>query len=181
MSNDACFDNGISTLGEILLSTVSNANGSDPGGTGAFYAGILIKTGLTISCELPPDIENNIKNLIIKISDQSYNVVLDNNILYIVIIFITLLLLTIFIFLAIYMQSENATWILAIISIIVIIIAAVILFLALYNVYLKSFNNVKNYLTELDTILTKISGAIYNGVSCASIEPECTKYCKSCI
>ena len=120
---------------------------------------------VTLDLKLPPDIVTQIETIITKIRGES-SVVNKVNLLYVMLIFGTLLVLIIFLYLVIYLKNDTYTLIFGIISVILIIVAAIGLLYGVSSIYTSSSDNVSSYFTELGTLATDIKKAIDDGICC---------------
>lgn len=99
----------------------------------------LINAFKTFDCKLPDDIVN-------QITTESSTTVSTVNLLYVVVIFSTLIILTIFIFLGMYLEQYL---LFSILSIVLIILAAIILLFALNSIYKQSSDTVSILLNDI--------------------------------
>jgi hypothetical protein len=137
-------------LSNIVLGALRCPNpGGGPCSDPNFALNQLINAFKTFECTLPNDIVNQINN-------ESSSTISKVNLLYVVIIFSTLIILTIFIFLGMYLQQYL---LFSILSVVLIILAAIILLFALNSIYKISSDNVS-------ILLTNIQDAINNGYCC---------------
>ena len=92
-------------------------------------------------------------------------------------IFGTLLVLIIFLYLAIYLKNDTYTLIFGIISVILIIAAAIGLLYGVSSIYTSSSDNVSTYLGELVTLASGIKTAIEDGLCCLGGCANCNLLC----
>jgi hypothetical protein len=133
------------------------------------YGPIVDKLGKayqTFNCKLPKDIDTRIRALITQISNESSNAVKKVNVLYAIVIFITMWLVVVFLYLTIYLNNNTYTLVFLILSTIIIIIAALLLLFGANSIYNTSTTNVTNYLAEIGTIVTNIRLAGEEGFCC---------------
>lgn len=176
----ACISSGVISLLEIIdlvLQGSLDALNPNPCAPNSCYTIIIKKLGdayQTISCKLPKDIDTRIRALITLISNEASNAVKKVNVFYAIIIFVTLWLLIIFLYLTIYVNNNTYTLIFFIVSTIIIIIAALLLLFGANSIYNTSTTNVTNYLAEIGTIVTDIRLAGEQGLCCLGTCTLCT-------
>lgn len=172
-----CVDQGLTNLETILEKGFSQI-------FSLADALLLKQVWNTFKCNLPIDIEEQISQYITLITNQSSSAVSTVNLLYVVIIFVTLFILFLLNYIAIYMKNDGYTLTFAILTIIIIIAAAVILLLTTANTYSNSATNVTTYLTQIQDILFKIKDAGELGLcclgGCSTCKCNCDTGCTGC-
>jgi heme/copper-type cytochrome/quinol oxidase subunit 4 len=133
----------------------------------------LTKARQAFNCKLPKDVDTRIRALITLISNESSNAVKKVNVFYAIVIFVTIWLLIIFLYLTIYLNNNTYTLIFFIVSTIIIIIAALLLLFGANSIYNTSTTNVTNYLSEIGTIVTDIKLAGEQGLCCLGLNCTC--------
>lgn len=134
--DDACVDNGIQFLNGIITQILIAAYPNIPPTFPPPY--LIIEARLkeafnTFQCNLPPDLVEKITKTLSMV-----------NTAYIVVIFATFLLLVIFNYVAILVNSQPVTIGLFILSILVIIIAVAILYVWIQSIYSSAIETLNN-------------------------------------
>ena len=166
--DEACVDKGIKDLITIIEVIIQGAVCNDktqPCDISKKIIDQLTNSLNTLRCQLPKNISTKIETIITKIRAESSSVT-KVNLLYVMLIFGTLLVLIIFLYLAIYLKNDTYTLIFGIISVILIIAAAIGLLYGVSTIYTTSADNVSSYFTELNTLLTKIGKAVDQSFCC---------------
>ncbi len=147
----ACIDTGYNKFRAILKTAFETI----------FVGNTLIVESIisTFECSLPKDIINKLKLYINNIVSESSNIVSYVNLLYIITIYVTLLLLIIFVYLTIYLQNDSYTLLFVILSIIVIIIGALILYFGLNYIYNQSSTYITTQRDQLIGLINDIDRA----------------------
>lgn len=127
---------------------------------------VLLQVWNTFKCNLPKDIEEKVSSYVSRIQNESASAVTTVNLLYVIIIFVTLFILFILNYIAIYYENSSYTIAIGIFSLIIIIAAAVILLLMTSSTYSNSATNVSLYLTQIQDILFQIKDAGELGLCC---------------
>jgi hypothetical protein len=153
-----CIQEGLTNLENILSSGLQRLFGTD------FTK--LYRVWTTIKCNFPKDIEVRISGYITRITNESSQAVSTVNLLYVIIIFLTLFILIILIFLTIYYKNDTYTIAFGILSGIIVIAAAIILLFTTAGTYSNANDNVQLYLTQLNDLILEIRYAIDQGLCC---------------
>ncbi len=166
--DDACVNKGIMDLFTDLQVIIQGAvciDKTQPCDNSRKIIEPLNRSLATLRCQLPKNISVKIETIITKIRAESSSVN-KVNLLYVMLIFGTLLVLIIFLYLTIYMKNDTYTLIFGIISVILIVAAAIGLLYGVSSIYTSSADNVSLYFTELNTLLTKIGKAVDQSFCC---------------
>ncbi len=169
---DECVNTGISQLQTILGKITRGALCHNPNIDCPLSQEIIIQLEaalFTFRCKLPKNIIETIKTQITLLSTEQSNTTSQVNIAYLVVIFITLLLLVIFNYVS---QLTGLTLLFFILSIIIVIIAPVILYFWLQSIYNNSSENIKVIVEDIRILL--------NGIIEAGQESLCCLGCKLC-
>lgn len=146
---DLCYNQGITFLTDIINNILVHVYGS----TGATFIESRLRAAFnTFQCKLPTQLVN-------KITTISTNVISQTNTAYLVVIFITFLLLVIFNYVALLLQTRDAIIIFFALSIFIIILAAVVLYLWINSIYSTAA-------TQIITDLNDIIKAGKEGICC---------------
>ena len=167
-----CINAGIKNLGIILKKPLEDLIGLLKISTGdlAFLSDFVN----TFKCNLPADLLDLIEADFNSIKLESSNIVSKVNLLYIVTIYVTLLILIIFIYLTIYFNNNTYTLLFAILSVIVLIIGAVVLFFGLNYIYSNSTTLISTRITHIIDIFTNASK---QALCCSGQCIACIKNC----
>ena len=165
---------------QILIILTAILGKTFPQQDAIIIVGAITASVNTILCELPANIQGQVVSLVSQLSDISTNTVKNNNITYIVTIFLTLLLLVIFNFLSKFIPGYDILFF--ILSLITVIAGAVILFFVLNSINSSAINQSTVVLNELAILLSQIQTALGDGVRCFGQigNTNCAKCCKSC-
>lgn len=153
-----CISEGLTNLETIIGTGLLNLVGVN--------AFLLLEGWNTLKCNLPKDIEEKVSSYVSRIQNESASAVTTVNLLYVIIIFVTLFILFILNYIAIYYENSSYTIAIGIFSLIIIIAAAVILLLMTSSTYSNSATNVSLYLTQIQDILFQIKDAGELGLCC---------------
>lgn len=132
---------------------------------GEIIYNLLYNAITTVKCKLPKDLVNQITN-------ESSSVVSKVNLLYVIVIFSTLIILMIFIYLAI--AFPDTVLIFAILSIVMIILNAIILLVGLNSIYKQSNDTIS-------LLLTDVKDAIDSGFCCLGSCAKGQCLCLTCL
>lgn len=173
-----CVDQGLTNLETIL----------EKGFSKIFSLGdalVLKQVWNTFKCNLPKNLEEQVSHYITLISNQSSSAVTTVNLLYVVIIFVTLFLLFLLNYIVIYLKNDSFTLGFAILTFIIIIAAAVILLLTTGNTYSNSATNVTTYLSQIKNLVFQIKDAAELGLcclgGCSTCKCNCNTGCTGCV
>lgn len=151
-----CYQIGVDNINAILNRAAARSFGPD------FFE--IRQIYNTLKCNLPEDIWDllwvNINNIV----SETSNVTSQVNLLYIVTIFVTLLLLIIFIYLTIYFNNNTATLIFFILSFITLIMGALVLYFGLNSIYNTSGSLITTQLTHIRDVL---QNAVDKAICCS--------------
>jgi len=157
------------TLQYLLIATYGAVVG------GAYY--IQISNAFdSFTCNLPINLTQRLTLLVSQISTETSTVVKDVLIYATLIIFLTMLLLTMFTYLTIYIFTPGAIIGFFIGSFFIIVIAVVALYFGVLSIYDKSASNIELLITDIENLLLQVECAAKNGLCCSI--PGCT--CVGC-
>lgn len=165
--DDTCVNTGIKTLEQIVQSIIQ---GSQPAAAPVIIQ-LLTNALLTFRCKLPPQVLEQLKEQLSVLSDISIATLSQVNTAYIVVIFLTLFLLTLFNYISILSQSTNITVIMMILSVFIIIAATIGLYIWISSIY----RNVStDALTNIRTLLNDVIRAGQEGFCCLGSCSSCS-------
>jgi hypothetical protein len=133
---------------------------------GPFLVNVLSQARETIRCTLPPNIRKRLDLLISQLTSTSATAAEEALGFTLLVIFLTILLLTIFTYIAIYVLTPTAIGICFFLSFVIIVIAVIILYFGAKSIYNSSFTQIDSILKEIQSILTGIICAAENGLCC---------------
>lgn len=134
----------------------------------------------TFKCTLPPNIRDRITLLIRQITSLTSTLVKDILIFSVLVIFLTMLLLIIFVYLTIYIFTPAAMIGFFIASLIIIIIAIILLYFGILSLYDSGSTKINDNLIEIENLLLSIECAANNGFCCLASETG-TPGCSLCV
>jgi hypothetical protein len=164
---------------EILLlisAILTKTFGND--GAGKIISAIINSIN-TVICEFPVDLQGQVVSLLSQLTDISKNTVTYNTLAYIVIIFVTFLLIVIFNYMSKFIPGYDVLFF--ILSLLTIILGAGILYFMLYSINNNAINQSAVILNEMTVLFSQIQNALGDGVGCFSqIGNSTCNCCKSC-
>lgn len=158
----SCVDDGIETLVELVAVIIS---GAVPTAAPTIIQ-LLTNALVTFQCKLPKNVITTINDQLLLLRNLTTTTLEQENIAYLTILAGTFLILIIFIFTTILLESRNATILFFILSIIVIFIAFGGLFLWLRSIYTSTDTQMKKILSTIGGVLNKTIEAGQNAFCC---------------
>ena len=167
---DACVNQGIVTLGELVSATITGAfrdpQQKNPSKTASDINQLLTNALVTFQCNLPKDVIKTIEDQLTLLRNLTTTTLEEENVAYLTIIGGTFLLLTIFIYVTILMADRTATIKFFILSILVIIIAFAGLFFWLRSIFTSTSDQTVKIVTKITNILNQTIEAGQNAFCC---------------
>ena len=120
----------------------------------------------TFRCTLPPHIRERLTLLITQLTSTSSTTAEEILGFTLLVIFLTILLLTILTYIAMYNLTPTAIGICFFLSFIIIVVAVVVLYFGALSIYNSSSTQIDTTLKEIQSILTGIICAAENGLCC---------------
>lgn len=177
----SCVEIGASVLNSYLNSSLQFVlNGTfGPDGPAVYQN---IQNAITSAkCSFPKNVKDRLTLLITQITTQSSTIVKDVLIYAVAVIFLTLLLLIMCIYLTFYIFTPGAMLGFFILSFIIIVIAVLALYFGILGIYNNGANNVNNLLIDIQNLFLQIECSGSSGLCClASIFPDTGCTCITC-
>lgn len=167
---DSCVNDGIKTLTQIIEIIIQ---GAQPAAAPTIIQ-LLTNALVTFQCTLPPNVITTIKDQLKLLNNLATTTLEQENIAYITIIGGTFIILTIFIYITMYVGDKNTTMLFFILSILIIIIAFGGLFLWLRSIFTSASTQYGDILTPITDILNDTIAAGRNAFCCLSSCSICT-------
>jgi hypothetical protein len=170
--SDSCINDGIKILTQIIEIIIQG----DSSKNAPAIIQLLTNALVTFQCSLPPNVITTIKEQLKLLNDLAIKTVEQETIAYITIIAGTFIILTMFIYITMYMGDKNKNIIILffILSIVVIIIAFAGLFLWLRSIFTSNSTQYGDILTSITDTLNKVITAGQNAFCCLGSCSICT-------
>lgn len=171
---DECVNVGINFIRNIILGVLVNVFGPIEGAQRVARINAAITT---LQCKLPQNLLDSIENEIVILRNITTTTLEQENLAYILTIFGTIFLLTIFNFISQLIANTTATVIFFILSILVIIVAVAGLYFWLQSIFNNSAIQATASITRTTDILNNTIQAFQEGFCCLG---QCAP-CSTCI
>lgn len=172
---DACVNKGVAFIEKTFLDTLKVVYPTGfPFPEWELVAGKYRAAFCTLQANLPPNIIDLISAQIVLIRTASETNITQTNTAYIVVIFVTLLLLVICNYVNLLIGSQTATIIFFVLSIIIVIAGAAILYFWLNSIFSASADQVAILFGHITDILNNVIGAGQKSLCCLGNCADCS-------